>query len=629
MTLFYRIFLGFWVLLVFVCHLQGQDISSKYLKCYKKAQREIRQGAYSGAEKKLTKILKKYPDFLEAREALALVFYNEEKYKNSLDILEPALSADQGILPSIYYLAANNHLKLGHTAEALSLLKHYIDLEKNNVKRQKVEDLMQSISFVSFAKQHPVPFDPEPVIAVNTHAEEYAPVMMIDGSAMIFTRRVNGQEDFFRYDILSGTVAPIDELNTIQNEGVSTVSADGKVMIFTACDRPKEGYGSCDLYYTIYKEGKWSKAKNLGQAINSRFWEAQPSLSADGATLYFSSNRKGNNDIYMSKLKDRRWSEPVPLPKTINTPDNEESPFIHPDGKTLYFRSDGHTGMGGFDIFMSKYDEESGQWSKAKNLGYPINTGANEGALCVSLNGQKAYFASDNKTGMGKHDIYSFDLYEAARPTPTTFAKIIILDAQTNKPLMADYSIIALDDSYSHHSKTGTDGIALMALPAGKNYAFFAEKNGYIHHSENFPLDGSNTAIDPYLLTVKLQKLPEEKKSDMAEPVRLNNIFFETGSAVLLPESLPEVKKLAELLKTHPNHKVLITGHTDNVGKDMDNMILSEQRAQAVVDALVLQGISRDRISSKGYGETQPIATNDTPQGRKTNRRVEFLLIKE
>jgi outer membrane protein OmpA-like peptidoglycan-associated protein len=308
----------------------------------------------------------------------------------------------------------------------------------------------------------------------------------------------------------------------------------------------------------------------------------------------------------------------------INTPGSDETPFIHPDGSTLYFRSDGRLGMGNFDLYMSRYDEELGAWDIPVNLGYPINTKDNEGGLTVSLDGTIAFYSSDQ--GKDHVDIYQFELYPEVRPFPTTYARIQVNDSLTGDPLEVDVVI----DNHNKQSFSGTytdaEGKALVALVTGNNYGLTVEKEGYLFHSQNFRLDTIASAIDPILIKASL--LPLEEEAEIEKPIVLNNIFFESGSAILQDISMPEINRLSALLKNNLQYNVTLIGHTDNVGSDSDNLQLSSDRAKAVYLKLIEGGINQDRVTYVGKGENEPIDTNETPQGRQTNRRTEFLLTK-
>jgi outer membrane protein OmpA-like peptidoglycan-associated protein len=334
-------------------------------------------------------------------------------------------------------------------------------------------------------------------------------------------------------------------------------------------------------------------------------------------------------DLWKCKLKGFTewgtpiWGKAVNLGDSINTPGNEMSPFIHSDGKTLYFASDYWLGMGGYDIFYSRQKNDS-VWSTPQNIGYPINSYKDEQGLVVEASGKNAYYSSDRPGSKGM-DIYSFELYQNARPTPVSYIKGKVIDEESGSPICAKVELTDLENSKSviKGESCWEKGEFLMCLPLGKEYAFNITKEGYLFYSENFQLKEKKEIIDPYVLEIKMKKIK------VGGGVILRNVFFNTGSHELLPESIVELEKLIEFLKQNPTLVIEIEGHTDNVGSQQMNQKLSEERAEEVYNYLISKGIMDYRMKYKGYGFAKPIATNDTPEGRSLNRRTEFVIIKK
>ena len=365
---------------------------------------------------------------------------------------------------------------------------------------------------------------------------------------------------------------------------------------------------------------------NLGTPVNSSHWETQPSMASDGRTIYYirgSVARDGikSMDIWTTTMDDEgAWSKPVKLGENINTPYQEESVQIHPDGRTLYFSSNGHPGFGGLDIFMSR-KQADGTWGPALNLGYPINTSADENSVLVDASGKMAYFASDRAGGLGDLDLYSFELYKEARPLPITYIRGTVYDAGTKAPVEAD---VQLYDLKTGNLATGAysdpkTGEFLVCLPSGE-YALNASADGYLFFSKNYNV-ATSTVKEPVTLEVPLSPL------SAGSTIALRNIFFNTASYDLLPASNAELDKLVKLLQSNPTVRIELGGHTDNVGADAANLTLSDQRAKAVREFVIAKGIEADRITAAGYGETKPIATNDTEEGRAQNRRTEVTVL--
>jgi outer membrane protein OmpA-like peptidoglycan-associated protein len=396
-------------------------------------------------------------------------------------------------------------------------------------------------------------------------------------------------------------------------------------MIYTACYR-QDGQGRCDLYISEKKNNRWTRVKNMGTPINTGAWESHASLSVDGKTLYYVSTRKGSfgkTDIWKSeRQEDGTWSDPINLGDVVNSKGREMTPFIHPDGKTLYFASDGHMGMGGLDFFMGRLDEK-GNWSEPVNLGYPINTHMDEQGMIINATGELAYISSSRMGGVGKHDIYTFELYNDVRPVKVNYMQGVVRHSVTKKPLKAKFELIDLATgevvvSSESDAKTGA---FFVCIPSGREYALNVSKENYLFHSETFSITGIHSVDEPFKKNVYLKPFVEGEK------IVLKNVFFETAKFDLKEKSNVELNKLVALLQENPSLKVEIGGHTDNVGNDQDNLKLSEERAKAVYDYVVSHGIDASRLTWKGYGESTPTDTNDTPEGRANNRRTELTII--
>ena len=461
--------------------------------------------------------------------------------------------------------------------------------------------------------------------SINTEVSEYYPALTIDSKQLIFTRRVRHvNEDFYETRNNNGSWSRATSLtgniNTNMNEGAQSISQDGQWLIFTGCNFP-EGYGSCDLYISYLTPDGWSTAENMGNRINTDQWESAPSLSPDKRDLYFTSRRLGGyggSDIYVSHLLGNgQWSEPENLGPEINTIGDESCPFIHADNQSLYFTSSGLPGYGDFDLFLARKGP-GGKWTSPKNLGYPINTVGNEGSLVITADGTVAYYASDRADSRGGLDLYTFGLRKDIQPVKTLWVKGKVFDKNTRKGLP---SAVALTDLQTKEvvSKVQTDetGNYLITLPVGKDYAFNVNRRGYLFFSENFPL--SQKAPDAtYNIDIPLQ--PLEANASMI----LKNIFFDVNRFELKPSSQVELDNVVALLKENPTVKIQISGHTDNVGKPADNMLLSNNRAKAVVIYLISKGIDAKRLSFQGFGDKLPLAPNTTEEGRAGNRRTEL-----
>lgn len=588
--------------------------------------------------------------FIEAYLVLTEIFTEQKKYAEALEAATTAYSINPSFFPRLLFNIANLEYKVEKYSEAKAHLEEFLwnkNLTDND--RKKVSKLLESVKFAEKAKMNPVPFNPKNLgEGVNTRFDEYGPAVTVDDQTLIYT--VKGpfygapednpkahSEDFFvsnkKDNHWSKGLNIGTPVNTEWNEGSECISPDGMLMLLTVCESQgrgyppgRKGYGRCDIFYSQKVAGNWSAPLNMGPAINSKSWDSQPSISADGKTIYFVSLReggKGGFDIWKSELQpDNTWGMAVNLGDTINTDGTEFSPFIHADGESFYFSSDGHPGMGMNDLFLSK-KKPDGSFSKPVNLGYPINSSGDEISLIVSGDGNKAYYSSQMKGGMGGLDLYTFELPAKVKPVPVTYFKGRITDKTTKKPLEARFELIDLQSgtttagSYSDK----TDGTFLIPLPAGKKYALNVSTKGYLFFSENF--DMPKNLVKPFEKDIALEPVVEGGMTV------LRNIFFETASYALKQESEVELNKLVEFLKANPSVKGEIAGHTDNVGDRKMNQVLSENRAKTVKDYLINKGIASDRLTSKGYADTVPMVPNDSDGNRAQNRRTEFRITKK
>ncbi|MBK9737218.1 MAG: PD40 domain-containing protein [Saprospiraceae bacterium] len=368
------------------------DLNPNELKIFSEAKKAAQKGDYKKSNAKYQDLLKKKPDFTEGVLRLASNYFSNKDYLKAEVLFMNAIKINPEYDAEMYFSLAVTEIELKKYLLAAQYFDKYIERDTTNlVKVKKAKLLRDNMFFIFEALKNPVPFKPVSLGPnINSELSEYSPSLSLDGSTLIFTRRIGGQEDFYisvKDSLGFGKAAPMFEMNTGQNEGAHTLSADGKFLVFTACDR-RDAFGGCDLYSSTYTNNKWSVPVNMGHKVNSAAWDSEPNLSPNGNTLYFSSTRKGTmggSDIWMTyKNEKNAWVTPINLGPTINTSGKDETPFLHPDGQTLYFRSDARPGMGNFDIYYSRKDEKTDAWTTPLNIGYPINTEGSEGAL-VSL----------------------------------------------------------------------------------------------------------------------------------------------------------------------------------------------------------------------------------------------------
>ena len=516
--------------------------SYKAMKAYKEGMTCYDYLDYKNAESYFKQAIEVDDKFFEAYMMLGELQLKLKNYSEAAGNIQKAMHIDSVVYKPAFFTLATSEFMSGNYEKALQHYNNYLKLDKIS-ETNKAESIknIKNCEFAIEALKKPVPFSPESVgKGINTPDNEYWPSITADGQTMMFTRQARpveraglkriAQEDFyissFSHNTWQNAVNAGSPLNTAQNEGAQTLSSDGSYMYFTACER-SGGFGSCDIYFSAFNDGRWSYPVNLGTPVNTSKWESQPSVSANGRMLFFSSNRpggQGGKDLWYSiKDENGKWQEPVNLGEEINTSGDEMSPFIHFDGKTLYFASNGRPGMGGFDIYKTRMTDDS-TWTEPQNLGYPINTYNDEMGLIIESDGQKAYFSSERDEENGK-DIFSFNLYEAVRPDPVAYFKGQVTDKETGKMLVADFELVNLSTGKSVvSSKTDRYGNFLVCIPSGYDYALNITKPGYLFFSENFMFEGKHPVMKPYVMSINLSQLK------IGEKMVLANIFYETDS---------------------------------------------------------------------------------------------------
>lgn len=537
----------------------------------------------------------------------------------------------------------------GQTARGMELLKKYTQHPDREPQfDREARSILHSMDMERRLRENPVVFQPKPLEDICTAADEYLATISPDGSWCFFTRRSK------EVDRKSGPV-PVERVverfsyarrlpdgkfergqplpppfNMKYNEGGPSITADNKELYFTICELLPSGYQNCDIYFSLYIDGRWSEPKSVGEHINRPdSWESQPSVTANGDWLYFTSNRKGGQgglDLYRSyRLADGSWSAPENLGPVINTPKDEKSPYIHSDGVTLYFSSNGHGGIGGFDIFYAQLDQQTLKWDSPKNIGYPINTEADEVGLFVNLDGTKGYISTDKIKGKGGWDIFYFELPPDVRPNFTRLITGKLTDENGQSPGSVQVKIKKVQSSQETAVRidtlSGDFAVAVQTQP-DEDLLLVAEKSGTAFTSRYIAAEDLNTSPEP----VVSQQTIEVKKLKRGEEYRLHDINFETNSYALDKRAVRILEEFYEFLKTNKNIRIEIQGHTDNVGTREDNLILSNNRARVVYEYLINKGISPSRMTFKGFGPDKPVASNQTEQGRALNRRTVFVI---
>lgn len=468
--------------------------------------------------------------------------------------------------------------------------------------------------------------------AINTvDGSEYVPVISADGKTMLFCGKFRpdsvGGEDIYISHLTDEGWSPSEPLFELctkeKNEAPLAISADGtKLILFT------DG-----MLYTSTKgpEG-WQTPERMSDKINISVWQADAMLTSDGKALLFAAKKQGDYEglmsvnIFVSLLDENgEWGEPIDLGEKINTQFTDRSPFLHPDMRTLYFSTNGRETRGGLDVYMSTRLREDSwtEWSEPVSLGKDINTAGSDCWYKISTDGSLAYFANEGSNDM--YDIFSVELPEEYRPKPVATISGKLTDSQGH-PIVTvlRWEDLETQEQVGQSQTDPTDGSFFIVLPEGKNYGYYIDDEKLFPVANNIDLRETTEAvhIENDITVTSIEQMIEEEI-----PMPLNNLFFATNEWALQSASINELERVVTILNTHPYH-VEIGGHTDNVGSDASNQKLSELRAKAVKEWLTAHGIESNRLSVRGYGESRPITTNETEEGRRINRRVEIKFVK-
>ncbi len=496
------------------------------------------------------------------------------QYEEAITLLNKALKIDPNYSEA-WLLLGNQYLMLGNEqlldGKQEPMLEHYNRALECYRKAQELtsegsrwhQEATSSISTAQWRKQaveHPVPFRPVNLGPnVNTADDEYMPALTADYRTMVFTRR--------------------SPRNAMTERGL-----------------PMEE----DFYISYYDtmELIFGPAERMPEPLNSHGNEGAQTISHDGRIVIFTAcGRSGEPtgcDLYMSVRSGDRWGKPRNLGAPVNSTYWESFPSLSIDGHTLYFASARSGGYGGTDIWYCTLVE--GRWSKPKNMGPTVNTKGNETAPYIHFDDKTLYFASDGHLGMG-----GSDLFMVKRLSDSTWGSVHNLGYPINTP---------------------GDENNLIVAPDGRTALFSSDRRSDGYGQQDLYSFVMPAPVRPERITFIDPVRQAENLLTLGDTVTLKNIFFETAKAMLLETSLAELDRLAEALQRHPNLRLEVGGHTDAVGSEEDNLVLSEKRAKAVYDYLILRGVSADRLTYRGYGESRPVASNDTPEGRAANRRT-------
>lgn len=603
----------------------AQDYQRRAVKLTEKADEMVRDRNFDEAKQLLKKAIKADPAYPTPYMRLATI-YSVYLYRDSAALYynELVKVAPASISEKVWHRIAGLNFSLGDYDRAFYAIN----------KVDKPDSLLQqSIEFSLESIEKGIKIEIEDLPAtINAFQLQYFPVLTIDEGTIIYTKRdsdrPSADEDIVISKKINGEWIPAQSIssniNSRFNEGACTISADGRTLIFTSCEG-RASFGSCDLYISHREGNQWSAPQNLGSKVNSQYWDSQPALSADGHHLYFSSNRPGGvgkRDIWYSRLTPAGWSNAVNLGTSINTNYDETTPFVHANNELLFFSSEGHPGLGGFDLFVAK--KERDKWLNPQNLQYPINTFEDELSLFINADASRAYYAKEYQV----HDQAVSKLVSFKFPMDTlvthrsSYVTGRVFDASSGEPIGADFTMADLADStdtYQVRSDSVT-GRYFLVLTQGKHYGVFISKKGYLFEDLSFQATGT-TALSPDTVDIPLSPIR------IGFSMVLENIYFDFDSYHLNPSSRMELEEMVSFLQENERLRFEIQGHTDDHGSHEYNMTLSEKRAESIYNYLRQRGIRESLMSYRGYGSTDPLVPNSSEENRARNRRIAFKVL--
>ncbi len=648
------------------------EVSKKSEKLQKNAMEKLKEGDVQAAQSLLEEALQESPENLKA-----LWSMGELNRKSSNRYAKPSVAIDAysqiiALCPSYQEFYSYYHLgKLYYNNKNWQLAYENLDLfvkvEGNKVHEKHLDDALDLVQYAKFYADlyaHPVPFEPKLVDGVSTPSDEYLPSLSPDNDFLYYTRVyanqqgnratvsnqgpkierfcVSKRKGINRYDM--GEIMPFP-FNEQPNEGGAALTIDNRELYYTRCVISNTRDLDCDICYSRFENDQWSDIEILGSEVNtSKNWESMPTISSDGKTLYFVSDRPGGfggYDIYMCrKNKEGQWLPAVNMGPGINTAGNEKSPFIHTDSQTLYFSSAdrkdestgewfaGHMGLGGYDIFFTRLTD-SNIWISPKNIGYPINSEDNDLGFFVSTNGKYGYLASNKlvqsnggNDSKAQWDIYSFELYTEAQPQKVLFVKGKLTDEISKENLReATIEITNVDTKEVKSVPVNQEnGEFVVAMVMKSDYIMTVKQSEYAYINKY--IGKTDTRFDlPISMEMKMQPI------QVGKTYNIDDVYFDTDSDNLTAASVKIIESFKQFLVDNPTIIIEIQGHTDDVGSADYNLKLSEARAKTVNSLLIQLGVEGNRLSYKGLGESQPMADNKTEDGRAKNRRTVFLIL--
>ena len=641
-----------------------QDISDKKATAFYEKGKDKKKYKKPERLEFLMKSLQLEPDFAEANLAMGLELVarcklEEKAFTPTLPFFYKSIAACPQLHSEPYYYIGFDYYERQMNDSAVKYLQKFLDFKDDDEKKfanDFAEEQYQAKMMMKSAKKElglkkNVPFNPKVVLGVSTERDEYLAYVSPDDRSCFYVRRLplenknqvyasDQEKEVFMFSqrdktgvFGSGEPMPSPFNATDDNQGGCSISIDNKHLYFAMMKMEGGLQPNCDIYVSDFSSDYWGDIRKLSTQVNDpKYWDSQPSIAADGNTLYFASDRPGGYggiDIYVT-IRDPKtglWSAPKNLGPTINTRGDEKTPFIHSDSETLYFSSTGHFGFGEYDIFLTRKNEK-GEWSEPENIGSPINGGTDDTGFFVSSDAKTGYFFSYNEgkvsgRGVGRWDLFSFELYSEARPHQMSFIKGSIKDTANNQIAGAVVEIKDIKSKKISYATVDSTSGEFIAAVKKKNDVILTVKKEDIAFNSTIIKAQEIKEVSDEPKTVNVQVKEAKEGSNFV----IDNLYYSTNSAEIEKESKIVLEGLAGYLKENPKIIIEIRGHTDNVGNAKDNLALSTNRAFSVKTVLEEYGVGGDRITAQGYGPNLPLVDNTSEEGRAKNRRTEFRIV--
>ncbi len=668
-----RLLLGLLVCLCFPLISQDEEEGEK--KFCKEIDKKLEKLYLKGTDRKtpkperlkfLKQCLEEDPDFAEANLKMGFEFIvhlklEEKPFAAARQYFMKAIASCPDIHSEPYYYIGFGYYEEFKNDSAIKYLNKFIKFTSNDEKKfgkdynaelYNAKQMVKSAKTENELNKLVVPFNPTVVKGVSTERDEYLAYISPDDKNCLFVRRMpinnknviydqtdKEQEVFLRaVKDNTGVFSKGEEMPwpfnaTSDNQGGCTITMDNKYLYFAMMRQEGGAQANCDIYVSKNVDDEWKPFSKV-PFNDPVFWDSQPTVSADGNTIIFASDRKGGFggiDLYQSKKDPKTgiWGPAQNLGPNVNTAGDEKTPFLHTDSKTLYFSSKGHPGFGQYDIFYIRKNEK-GEWLEAKNIGKPINDENDNTGFFVSTDAQSGYFVSFDEgkvkgKGVGRYDLYSFPLYKEAQPEEMTLkaGKAKDKDGEPIRGAQVEITTLVTNEK-------------IKALVDSASGDFMFAINSKKHEKVVVTIKREGLAYASALMDVQNPAglgnpgKPVEIVMDSAivgSSFVINDIYYNSNSADLREDSKKVLQSFADYLKENPKMIIEIQGHTDNVGGTAANQALSANRAFTVKATLESFGIHGDRIKAKGFGPSKPIADNTSENGRAKNRRTEFLIV--